>query len=78
MSQSARLDGSKLFSMGTVIVAMCSVSLFFLLASWLLGGTDYKDSLLGNELIPLLSLGIAIGIGLRLLYRSTRRRTVLE
>lgn len=78
MSESAMIGGSKLFSMGTVIVLMCSVSLFLLLASWLLGGTGYKDSLLGNELIPLLSLGIAVGIGLRLLYRSARRRTILE
>lgn len=63
----------------TAVIIGCSMGLFFLGLSWLLGGNDYKDSFLGNYAFAFLTLGLVASIVLmRISKREARRGALVE
>ena len=72
MSKSTMADGAKYYVTCTSLITLCSMALFFLLLSWAIGGDEYKDKFLGDYVIPLLIMGIAAGLALKVV--SLRRQ----
>lgn len=63
----------------TAVIVGCSMGLFFLGLSWLLGGNDYKDSFLGDYAFAFLTLGLVASIVLmRISSRKVRRGACAE
>lgn len=69
MSESTAASASKFYFTCTALITLCSMALFFMLLSWAIGGDDYKDRLLGNYAIPVLVLGVAVGMALKVICR---------
>lgn len=65
MSESEAAPRAMLSLAGVALAFNCAVALVALLASWAIGGDDFKDSLHGDYAMPLLALGIAAGVALR-------------
>jgi L-cystine uptake protein TcyP (sodium:dicarboxylate symporter family) len=69
MSESIITDGTEYHVTCTALITLCSMALFFMLLSWVIGGDEYKDILLGDYVIPLLILGIVAGMVLKIICR---------
>jgi len=52
------------------LIAWSSIALFFLLLSWAVGGTEYKDSIYGNSGLVVVLVGLIAGIALSFVSRS--------
>ena len=65
------IDRGKVFDLRTTALALlttCPLALFFLLVSWVAGGSAFKDSIFGDYALTFLLLGI--GAGLVCAFRS--------
>jgi len=54
--------GPNLFALSVGDVIWFSISLFFFLVSWAVGGEEFKDSLGGNIVLAALLSGLGIGV----------------
>lgn len=54
------------------LIAWSSMALFFLLLSWAVGGTEYKNSIYGDYALVVILLGLVAGIGLKFAFRKKR------
>lgn len=62
------VSGLKFASM--TLIVWSSIALFFLLLSWAVGGTEYKDAIYGNSAFVVILLGLIAGIGLNFASRN--------
>ncbi len=59
------IDRGGVFGLRTAALALlttCPLALFFLLVSWIAGGSAFKDSIFGNYALAFLLLGVAAGL----------------
>jgi len=66
--QPQKLDDAFLYGIGLIVVS--AMALFFVLVSWAIGGTNYKEAIGGNVGILICVTGMAIGT---LLAHTARR-----
>ncbi len=66
--QPQKLDDAFLYGIG--LIAVSAMALFFVLVSWAIGGTNYKETIGGNVGILICVTGMAIGT---LLAHTARR-----
>ena len=71
------IEKSKVFDLRATALALltaCPIALFFLLVSWVAGGSAFKDSIFGNYALAFLFAGIAAGLVCAFRSRITSRR----
>lgn len=68
MSKPVTASDPVLYFTGIALLTLCTMTLFFTLLSWWLGGSDYMDSIYGRHAVPILLLGIAAGVAIKRFY----------
>jgi hypothetical protein len=53
--------GYGFFISGTSMMLWCTIGLFSVVAAWLVGGTEFKDSIFGDAAIAVFFAGLVVG-----------------